>query len=364
MLSADFSVTAADRAAYDADGFVQFATPLLSAEGLRTVREACERRQQVVAAQGHDGAWLVECFDRDMLARILTEPPARALLELFCGPSPCLASAQYFTKPAHSGSSSLVGWHQDGVQDAWMAWIDSVREFDDAVTSSEEDDAATSSEEDDAAPDTGESQPSSHSPRRQLHAVPLTLWLPLDDVSPATGGLRVLPKLHRHGPLPRGVITVDDEPGSGVASISGTGVNDATDSRAAIGIDAQLIAAHAHKEVGYTLAAGQPAGHHPLTPHCSSRNTGAEPRRVLIMRLLPLSRARWYEERFGASVPLWHWLEEPRAQQVPSAQPEAEPAGSSGAARSSELLVSGSPRQPRSTGSRAAVILWDGTGAL
>ena len=59
--------------------------------------------------------------------------------------------------------------------------------------------------------------------------------------------------------------------------------------------------------VSYRLRAGQPAAHHPWTPHCSGENTTEQPRRVLLIRLLPLELARRYQDIHGAPIALASW---------------------------------------------------------
>ena len=120
----------------------------------------------------------------------------------------------------------------------------------------------------------------------------LNLWLPLDDVSDANGGLRVLPRMHHWGALPEGPIVDDDgraEAGAGS------------------GIAMGVLKPKLREAVSYCLRAGQPAAHHPWTPHCSGENTTEQPRRVLLIRLLPLELARRYQDIHGAPIALASW---------------------------------------------------------
>ena len=269
LIAADFILPEGAFASYHRDGYYIF-PPLLSASGLALLREKCAARHASAIADGHEGGWLMEVHGIDWLARLLMEPLLRPLIEAFCGTTPALASTQFFVKPPGDIDKAVVGWHQDGTQDSHTRWLDEVQAADN--------EPLDSSDEDEETP------PPPHGP--------LTLWLPLDAVNSSNGGLRVLPRLHKAGALPEGPID-----GGGHAS-SGRG---------GVGIDAKLLASKMDTAVAYELQAGQPAAHHPYTPHASGANTSSSPRRVLIIRLLPLERARWYEPRLGPSIPMSEW---------------------------------------------------------
>ena len=120
----------------------------------------------------------------------------------------------------------------------------------------------------------------------------MNLWLPLDDVDASNGGMRVLPRLHQWGALPGGPI-IDD---AGNA-----------DAGAGSGIAMDVLQPRLGGAISYKLRAGQPAAHHPWTPHCSGDNKTDRPRRVLLIRLLPLEVARRYEGIHGAPISLESW---------------------------------------------------------
>ena len=318
LIAADFHVAPDALRKYLADGYYIFA-PLLSAHGLALLRAKCDERRAAALALGNDGSWLMEVVTRgkdDWLAQLLVDARVRPLLAAFCGPSVCFASAQFFVKPANA--DVVVGWHQDATQDAWMHWIEQVHALDDCPDSDSDDDD-----------DDGKRGPPTHQP--------LTLWLPLDDVTADRGGLRVLPRLHTRGKLPEGPI------GDG-AHRGGDGV----------GIDPSLLAKHTPRAVSYELAAGQPATHHPYTPHSSGPNLTATSRRVLLVRLLPLKRARWYEPRFGASIPLRLWTGDARRDALESAA-----LGIGARAQKSEEGTGPSFMGRRDPTHPPAVILWE-----
>ena len=298
LIAPDFILPEDAFSSYHRDGYYMF-PPLLSASGLALLREKCAARHASAIANGHEGGWLMEVHGIDWLARLLMEPLLRPLIEAFCGTTPALASAQFFVKKPGDIDKAVVGWHQDGTQDSHTRWLDEVHAADN--------EPLDSSDEDEEPP------PPPHGP--------LTLWLPLDAVNSSNGGLRVLPRLHKAGALPEGPID-----GGGHAS-SGRG---------GVGIDAKLLASKMDTAVAYELQAGQPAAHHPYTPHASGANTSSSPRRVLIIRLLPLEIARWYEPRLGPSIPMSEWkggsatraaiILDPIASASPSPPPSPPPA--------------------------------------
>lgn len=191
---------------------------------------------------GDAGAWLLT---------VLQLPHVLRMLQNFCGTHVCLASAQFFVKPAHGGHP--VGWHQDG--------LDSVQGRFEVLSGSEG---------------------------------PLSLWIPLDDVDATSGGLCIIPRLHKMGKLPTAPMPADEVE-------SGVGV----------GIDPSVLLAHIPSGVvQYVLRAGEAAAHHPFTPHASSRNVSDRPRRVLLLRLLPgsLAECEEYQAVHGPLVPVDDWI--------------------------------------------------------
>ena len=118
-----------------------------------------------------------------------------------------------------------------------MKWIDEVHAFDDMPPSSDDDEDQY-----------GKPCVDSSRLARPPPPSPLTLWLPLDDVSPDRGGLQVLPRLHTLGALPEGPL------GSGAHGGDG------------VGIAEDILVKHLPEAVDYHLKAGQPAAHHPFTP--------------------------------------------------------------------------------------------------
>lgn len=268
LVAASFRLPSDATSRYHSEGYYVF-PPLLSPSGLQTLRERCDARQFDALNAGHDGSWLMEVQSvgsGDWLAQLLTEDAMRPLLTSFCGAAPCLESAQFFVKPpgaAADDMTTVVGWHQDATQDPWVRWLDEVHAADEQTFCDSSDDD-----------DDGAGEPQEPPPPRPG---PLTLWLPLDDVSAEGGGLKVLPRLHTHGALPAG-------------PIYGACHGDST--KCGIGIDEAFLAARIHTTCAYELRAGQPAAHHAYTPHASGPNTTDAPRRVLILRILPLERTR------------------------------------------------------------------------
>ena len=244
---------------YHANGYVT-RIPFLDRDALLQARIACDRRLQQPGCDPHwlmdvhtgsDGAWLMDVLQRGDTLR---------LLRAFCGERVCLSSSQFFVKPPIcNGGGRPVGWHQDG--------FDSVQgDFEEPPEVEHE------------------------------NVGPLSLWVPLDDVDEVSGALRVLPRMHRTGRLPVGQMTADE-------AASGVG----------IGIDASVIAAHEAHAITYDLRAGEAAAHHPCTPHSSSINRSASPRRVLVLRFIPAEPyAARHQGLFGPLISLSRWQHEGR----------------------------------------------------
>ena len=211
---------------YQREGWVPLSS-LLSELGVAAAGDACD--QMLQDEPEGDSHWLMDPHAGERgswLMAILTDARVSELLHIFCGASVCLASSQFFVKPAAQGSqepfdpltacSRAVGWHQDG--------LDSVQgDFDRAL---------------------------GYQP-----VGPLTLWIAVDDVHPDNGGLLVLPRLHQQGQLPTGEMPDD----SGVRThpsftkVTPSCPNQRSPSQVGVGIDPMVLAPHTQHAIAYRL---------------------------------------------------------------------------------------------------------------
>jgi hypothetical protein len=157
---------------------------------------------------GKDPFWL----------RLVSDPRLLDVAELFIGPDIALFASHYFCKPAGTGQAVL--WHQDG----------------------------------------------SYWPLEPMNVV--SLWLAVDDSTPANGCMRVLPGTQQLELQPL-------QERKDVANVLGSGMDPA--------------AVDESKAVDLILKAGDVSVHHPNIVHGSNANTSAVRRCGLTIRYIPTS---------------------------------------------------------------------------
>lgn len=201
---------------YERDGFVIF----------RNVLDA-----GLLAQASEHVAWLQQCHPelrgedlghqlvaRDPFwVRLISDGRLLEIAEQFVGPDIALFASHYICKPPYSGLPVL--WHQDGAY-----W-----------------------------------------PLEPMEVV--TLWLAIDDSTPANGGLRVIPGSHRED---LHAIRARED------------VDNVLRSESATDVDESLA-------IDVTLAAGDVEVHHPNIIHGSEANTSPQRRCGLTIRYIPTS---------------------------------------------------------------------------
>jgi phytanoyl-CoA hydroxylase len=186
----------------------------------------------LIAEASHHVAWLQqrnpglrpEKLDHQLLGkdpfwlRLVSDPRLLDIAELFIGPDIALFASHYFCKPAGTGQPVL--WHQDG----------------------------------------------SYWPLDPMNVV--SLWLAVDDSTPANGCMRVLPGTQHLSLQPL-------QERSDVANVLGSGMDPA--------------AVDESQAVDLVLKAGDVSVHHPNIVHGSNANTSAVRRCGLTIRYIPTS---------------------------------------------------------------------------
>eukprot|EP00050_Salpingoeca_kvevrii_P009545 m.309508 g.309508 ORF g.309508 m.309508 type:complete len:293 (-) comp23180_c0_seq1:87-965(-) len=152
---------------------------------------------------------------------LATQPAVLDLVERQLGPNLVLFSAQLAVKPPCRGH--VVPWHQDGERCR-------------------------------------------------------TLWIPLDDISPETGGLRVKPRWHKKGRL-RFRHVASPEQLDAAEFFSNYNLYEVDVGEGLDEFERDIVE--------YRLPAGAFEVHHPSIPHSSQPNTSTAARRVIILRYQP-----------------------------------------------------------------------------
>jgi len=232
--------------ALERDGFCTF-SEFLTAAHLVELRNAFDERFARLAK--YDEVDL-GCHWSDVsvapFLRVLLDERLLDLLSKVCGSTFVALRLELFGKASRSGT--CIPWHQDTFDThTGFGWTKET--------------AATAG---------------------RLH--PVTLWVALDDVSLANGGMEMVSGRHRE---------ILNERGGGVPE--------------------ERICDSPHVE--YRLAAGQAGLHHPLTPHRSGPNTTDTVRRAFLVRFSPWTPkvekecgdlAEVRKRSIEQALPLWH----------------------------------------------------------